>query len=378
MTTWGELGNWLSGRTLANTLNRSLGDVKITQIKAESVFPKFAEIGSQISNLSKTANNPEERFQRYSDLLNKEADYFDDIDNDLLCEFNKVISNVKPDIIIGTKGVICRVVIKALALENSKIPVLNYVTNHGHFQFKIHQCYDVDRHIVRFEDSKQYLIENTKFSPEKIIPIGYLLNTYEGAEKTVKKVKSQTLLEKEISIIILSNRGGNQYLQIFEHIISKFPSTEIVFVTLNNKEQFDSATNMVSFHNNKKAKVRKELDHKEFLTLLSSWKKKGPTYFISKASPNAVFEAVYINLPLMLLRSGLPMEDWAVETIKDNELGVVYDSANELIENFDQYMHHPVKAQRIIEDQIIFKQDYLNQKLAYKKLKELILEVHTN
>lgn len=213
MSTWGELGNWLSGATLAEAIGRDLPRANVTQLKAEGVFPLFGKIGEQIKNATIEDSNPEKRFENYSNVLKSYENYFQSFDttpvNSDLDRVMEVITKMKPDLIIGTKGVICKVVLSALKKLQLQIPVINYVTNHGHFKFKLHHCIDAKLHLVRFDESREFLIRCTAFKASDIVPVGYLLRTMKEDLNVIGALE-QTDKREEFSVVIMSNRGGDR------------------------------------------------------------------------------------------------------------------------------------------------------------------------
>src|SRR5437879_1898850 len=69
MTTWGEMGNWLSGKGLAGALARLAPDADVQIEPAESLIPRFAATGAAIKEATTASGSPEERFARYSEVL---------------------------------------------------------------------------------------------------------------------------------------------------------------------------------------------------------------------------------------------------------------------------------------------------------------------
>ena len=54
---------------------------------------------------------------------------------------------------------------------------------------------------------------------------------------------------------------------------------------------------------------------------------------IRYSSPNSIYEAIYLNIPMILHRSGLPMEDWSCSLVEKNFLGIVHKNMDELKKN---------------------------------------------
>jgi hypothetical protein len=377
MSTWGELGNWLSGGTLAATIKNDLPGCEVDQVKAESVFPTFGKIGAQIKEATLIDPAPERRYEDYSKVLLGYEKFFDALEQsgsaEELGHVTTCIDNFSPNLIIGTKGVICRVILMALKASGKQIPVINYVTNHGHFKFKIHHCVHAKLHMVRFEESRDFLISNTPFKPESIVRIGYLLAT--DSSKLTNALPSPIAnpsLKEEYSVVIMSNRGGAEYLSILEYILKNHAELKTVFLAINDKELCEQARNRVAMYGSTNCTVLEELTQKEFLKMLFSFRQKGPTLYISKASPNAIFEAVCMNMALFLVRSGLPMEDWAAEMLVQKQLGSVDNSVSELITTLKKKIADPIAISQFLRNQNAFASRYLDQGTIRKKLVEAV------
>ena len=69
MTTWGEMGNWLSGKSLGATLAACLPTASVQVEAAESLVPRFQPIGASIKGVTLSSQTPEQRFERYAAIL---------------------------------------------------------------------------------------------------------------------------------------------------------------------------------------------------------------------------------------------------------------------------------------------------------------------
>ncbi len=59
-----------------------------------------------------------------------------------------------------------------------------------------------------------------------------------------------------------------------------------------------------------------------------------------------MLEAVYFGIPVLMLRSGLPMEDWVPGLIRQQELGRSCTEVEELIEILDGWLDDPARIRR--------------------------------
>lgn len=381
MSTWGELGNWLSGKTLSDMLQTDIPDAQITQIKAESVYQHFASIGLQIKSATLAATDPEARQLAYCGILEKYENHFESLQTLDLSELKATLSLLNPDVVIGTKGVICRICIEALRQLHRSTPVVNYVTNHGHFRFKIHHCVAARLHLVRFPESKDYLLEHTTFDSTTVLPVGYLLNTSNIDLNNAPLASNPTASSQKVfkpSVVVMSNRGGVEYLKLLEHFLLNFPHVKVAFLSIKDEELYNAALKLVRDYQNTNCNILRDLNHQEFLELLVQYKEHGPTIYVSKASPNAIFEAVYLKMPMLLVRSGLPMEDWAAEKVLKEGLGLVYDSISDVINSINLMVNDVTLLNNIIDKQHTFKQNQLSQDSTRRQIRSAVSQLFSN
>src|SRR5436309_518120 len=69
MRSWGELGNLLAARTLARRLTDMLGVADVQVLEAEHYFPRLAETGAAIREITLGDVSPAEKRLRYAEVM---------------------------------------------------------------------------------------------------------------------------------------------------------------------------------------------------------------------------------------------------------------------------------------------------------------------
>jgi hypothetical protein len=369
MTTWGEMGNWLSGKGLAGALARLAPDADVQIEPAESLIPRFAAAGAAIKEATTASGSPEERFARYSEVLRsleavlppgfeQDPRAFPDLAQELE-PLRARIAAQPPDLVIGTKGVICRMFAAALRLAGLTRPIVNYVTNHGHFQFAVHDCPDAVLHLVRFPEGVEYLRRARGWPLESMRVIGYLIAAQQlGSVSAAGTVESGGTR----SLIIVSNRGGREYVEIVRALLRFGDTIEVTFVAINDEPLCAAAQEAIAAAGIRNWRTVTKLSQPEFFQLLAQARSRGICALVSKASPNSIFEAAYFGLPMFLFRTGLPMEEWGSEIVIREGLGFVAETQEEMIANVAGALDSSTSLQEIRTREIAFARRYLDQK----------------
>jgi len=382
MTTWGEMGNWLSGKGLAGALARLAPHAEIEIEAAEPLIPRFAATGAAIKEATTASGSPEERFARYSEVLRGlEAVLPPGIETDpgahpsLAAELEPLCARLRakpPDLVIGTKGVICRILAAALRLEGLDRPIINYVTNHGHFQFAVHDCPDAALHLVRFPEGAEYLRRERGWSPQSMRVIGYLIAAQQlGTIAATEAIPSGDAR----SLIIVSNRGGREYLDVLRAMLPYGESVEVTFIAINDEALSAAAQEEISRAGISNWRTVTKLAQAEFFQLLAQARSRGVCALVTKGSPNSIFEAAYFGLPMFLFRTGLPMEEWGSEIVIREGLGFVEETAAELNAHLTRAFAHPAELEEIRAKEIAFAKQYLDQKETISRIELALAEV---
>lgn len=337
MTTWGEMGNWLSGRALTQAVARCRPDWEVTQQPVDRLLPALAEVGARIRRVTMDSRTPAERSTGYGrimqDLL---ADYPTGMEEGApvtpavrqqLDQLGAAIEKQAPDMIVGTKGVICRL---AIASTNNRIPVVNYVTNHGHFQFAVHNCPGAAAHLTRMDAAGAFLQARWGYPQDRVACVGYLVGGADAGPSDAGGTVDAPAADR-LHVVVVSNRGGGEYVDILQRLLEHRRAPGGTFIALNDPALCAEARERIErAGQSDRWSVLEKLDHEDFVRMLASRHERGAIALVTKASPNSIMEAVYLGIPMFLLRSGLPMEDWSCDVVTGGGFGAVADTVDGL------------------------------------------------
>ena len=104
-------------------------------------------------------------------------------------------------------------------------------------------------------------------------------------------------------------------------------------------------------------------------------RRRGVCSLVCKASPNSIFEAIHFGLPMFLLRTGLPMEEWGAEIVVRERLGTVAESMPELIPQITQALREESLLRAMQQRQAEFARVYLDQQASVKAIVGALDEV---
>ncbi|GAA2220482.1 hypothetical protein ACFY2R_28370 [Micromonospora olivasterospora] len=366
MRTWGELGNLLAGRTLAATLAAGLEKADVTVVEAETIFPQFAEAGAAIRELVAARLPADEVRAGYLRLM---ADFTGrlpaDLDDDpvpaataeRLAPVVEHFTRTKPDLVIGTKGVISRLSHAALRVADLTAPVVNYVTNEGLLRLPVHRAPHLPVHLVQFDRARDYLIREHGYRPGRVVPVGRLLaqaqaaQVFEGAAGAVDSGDAVGALDPALTatstrILILSNRGGREYLAALERIARAHPDAALVFVAYDNPALAAEAAELLIELKVPAWQTFDRLAQGDYLRYLSWLNAADAPLFISKTGPNSMLEGLYFGIPQLLVRSGLPMEEWVGPFLAEHGVGQGFDRMEELVEVAVRWVGDPDELPR--------------------------------
>lgn len=379
MTTWGELGNFLSGSCLVSALKSKHPDYSIDIVPAEYIFPVFEEVGRRIRRLSLEATTAAERYEQYCDCLNYyEETYFSRIESTFdeadFAKLKVLILNTNPDVIIGTKGVIarvCSVLVERLGLT---IPVVNYVTNHGHFMFKIHDCNLAAGHIGRYPESAEALARYRDFPRDRIRVVGYLLGVHILSDKLYKdrqRATDQSRDDVKTTVFLVSNRDANNCLELVQYIDEHLQNLTVKIIIIKN-QVLREQVQQLSFSGNNEIVILNDEPQEVYFSLLNAAQHDGRAIYISKASPNAIFECTYFGVPMLLFRSGLPIEEWAIPKMEEERLGHVFDGTEGLKAKLKEWIDNPALIDECRRTMQTYADEHLDQQATIDRISAAI------
>jgi UDP-N-acetylglucosamine:LPS N-acetylglucosamine transferase len=386
MTTWGEKGNWLSGAGLAATLRSRCPEGAVELVPAEELVPELAAVGKAIKSVTLESRGTRERFERYAGVLEGlEGSFpfgFEDEPGlhegmaEKLARLVDYLKKFQPDVVIGTKGLICRLLLAAGRLAGRPRPVVNYVTNHGHFRFPVHRCPSAAIHLVRLPEGRPYLHETCGWALESIRVIGYLV-----AAQQLQRLDRPSEPVSEAghgtgrAVIVVSNRGGEEYLDVLRRLLPYRDTIDVTFVALMDEPLGEAAREIVAQAGITSWRVAVHLTQEELFGLMERARARGTCLLVCKASPNSIFEAAYFGLPMFLVRTGLPMEEWGADLVVQEGVGWVADGIIDLLPQLEACLTDPRASAPVTACQRQFVAKYLDQSAAMHNLEGAIAAV---
>jgi UDP-N-acetylglucosamine:LPS N-acetylglucosamine transferase len=377
MASWGEAGNWLSGRSLATTLAAALPDAAIELHAADRLLPTFRAVGDAIKSATLESRSPEERFARYASVLHElETRLPPDAEPapegsplaPELAAFARWLEWEAPDLVVGTKGVICRAAVAAQRLAGQLRPVVDYVTNHAHFRFPVHRCPDAAVHLVRVPEAKTYLEQTCGWPADRVRLVGYLVAAQavlravgDGGERASHEAGGR-------SVIVVSNRGGREYVELLRRLAPYGDTIDVTFIALHDDELRDAADGAAAAAGATTWQSFTELGQEELFRLMAEARRDGTCALVCKASPNSIFEAAYFGLPMFLFRTGLPMEEWGAEMVLRERIGFVEDDVDRLAARLTDALDDRQRVAEVRANQLEFARRYLDQERAVAQI----------
>lgn len=352
MRTWGEFGNILAATRLARVIEAQHPDCVVELYEAEEFFPRFEEIGAEIRALTVESPDAATRARRYLALMSRLAAEFPqgfEAGDPRALTFVSALESLaghfrrtRPDVVVGTKGVISRVAQSALRLAGHPARMANFVTNQGLLTLEIHRAVHA-LNLVGFPAARDYLVGGLGFAPERVRVVGPMIAAHELKEFLVGPDDARSGDEsawggddERPAIIVFSNRGGDEYLALVRHLAVRHPGVDLVFVSYNDRGLLAAAAAVPErparwrFHN--------RLSQPEYFAYIHGAARSRNGLLISKAGPNTTLEASWFGIPVLSLRSGLPMEDWVGGLIREHGVGRCCAEMGELVATLDAWL----------------------------------------
>ncbi|WP_442505060.1 hypothetical protein SH528x_003831 [Novipirellula sp. SH528] len=371
MSTWGALGNWLSAKALASVISNERPNWDVTLIRTDDHIESLSKIGGEITQATLTSTSGQERRELYSGIMASWDDWYssgNEVVQRDVSDVNRLLAPGDADLVICSKGLLGRLASAARSRHDASFKIVNYVTNHGHFQFPLHACDAIDGYLVRLEAAKAFICEKCSVSNERVLNIGYLLPLSQRFNELSTDGRNAT----NARCIVLSNRGSSHYLKLLHCLSKKSWIGSIAAIFLGSSSLLENAKAYASAC--PKTEVYDKVSQVEYLKLLGN--KSGVPLFISKCSPNAVFEALACGMIPIVIRSGLPMEDWAADLVQSEELGIVCESEEKLVEFFES--SEPLRFETYLDRGKQFVSVMLNQEQIPKNVIEALHSIHNS
>lgn len=381
MPSWGEKGNLLSAHSLADALKTNLPNVAIEIVEAESFFPSFYEIGKEIELISKSDKNITAKLQAYYKLMGclevgfpEETELNPAWPKELYrdgLKLSEYIEHKKPRIVIGTKGIIARMLYKSTLNSSNPPLVVSYVTNEGLIELAIHRSKYMPLTIVQYERIRLRLINNYGYDSSRVVTVGKLTAKPQASD-AVENCSNTELPIAYQRIMIVSIRGGINYLKILKYLGEKHRDIGVLFISLNDPQLFQAASELKSnFNLDRQWAISTHLNQREYLSALQWLKSCGCPIFISKTGPNTMLEAATFGVAQLLLRSGLPQEKWVGRYLTENGIGLAFDDCESLIGQLEIWLRDRTLIKKCCKQAVLLHGTGDDDKQVQLKLKHL-------
>ncbi|MCA3449710.1 MAG: hypothetical protein INF92_04950 [Rhodobacter sp.] len=342
---WGLLGNANAARGLQRRLRIIAPDVPVDLIAGEEVWPQFANWGRRIALLS-ALPDPDAVFGAYADLA---AEVIETVglwpeERPLQTAAHALALRLKrhDSQVIATKGLLARL---ALAARVGK--VTNWITNPGLIDLRFHVCPGAHLTCVpRREDAAR--LTALGLAPERLRVTG---PTIELPFSRPLYVERQPNCVTSPLIVLYAPTARPESMCALLRNLREIGDARVVLVThANDRHDWEPA---ISDARNSSLELRicRGLSHAEFLSLLQQLRDAPDRVLISKSGPNSMFEVIELGLPLIVYRSGLPMEEWVISYVADHGIGAVSSDWSELAYSITMVIGNRAMQEKMIAAQ---------------------------
>ncbi|MDA8020429.1 MAG: hypothetical protein MPN21_23570 [Thermoanaerobaculia bacterium] len=354
MRNWGELGNLLAAKTLARCLARH-SEFQPEVHEAENFFPRFLEFGEEIRRIIKSPETVDTRRHGYLSLMDEVGQLFypgfeDDerVAEPLARELDSLVDflrQARPSTIIGTKEVISRLLMAAARQAELPVQVVNYITNEGLLRLQVHRSRSLEHHLVAFESGRRYLINDHDYLPHQVHAVGRLITPADEASIVENPDQSGGTIAKlgstDFRVLIFSNRGGSAYLEPLRLIGSRNRDVSVLFIGYNDRQLVNEAKELQQHLGIEDMQVVEHLGHGEYVQSVRWLSEAKYPVLVSKTGPNTMLEAAYFGVPQLLLKSGLPAEDWVGRFVEEHGFGLGFEDMSALAVAFSKWLDDP-------------------------------------
>ncbi|MEM9556290.1 MAG: hypothetical protein AAGC60_18690 [Acidobacteriota bacterium] len=393
MKTWGELGNLLAAKTLAACLAESDDpNLEIEVFETERFMPRFAHYGERIAAIIKDRSlDVPTRIACYHALMEEIGDVFypgfetdEPIRGPVADELGPLaehLSSHRPDLVLGTKGVIARVLHAATQRSSADPVVANFVTNEGLLTLPIHRSTTIRHHFVPFESGRRLLLERYGYGPDLVRAVGRLIahahvsSVTPQATDSVLPAAAPAAAQTEHRIIVFSNRGGSPYLDLLRTIGESGTRPSVLFIGYNDPDLVAGARALQAELDADNWHVVERLGQGDYIKSIR-WLSHGRyPLLLSKTGPNTMLEATYFGIPQLLLGSGLPAEEWVGPFVEEHGFGLSFRTMDALCETLAAWLADPeeIARRRAVAER--FSRDLMNQQTVGDTIRSSILSL---
>lgn len=318
--TWGKIGNFAAANNIAEHIKAATSAVP-TVSAFEEIWPRFAEFGAAMRTAA-AHDDPEQTAQAFDAIMAEVDHHLERFERrDRAPEYVALEHDIaarlraeRPSTVIATKGAIARLLHTVRTRQGLDFHLINWVTNEGLLSIACHQSVDADSHVVPTQSARGCLVSWGAL-PQTVHVAGPVIRF---AGEPADASPSATPERPPLCVAYFHNVNACVIEQLdailsgsTARVIAILPPTAAAYA-----DRFDA---LAAKYGTRLA-VQGELGQAGFHKLLKELKETGGL-FIAKTGPNTMFEAIAMNIPFLLFRSGLPQEDWVLDHIRENRLG---------------------------------------------------------
>lgn len=382
--TWGEFGNYLAATSFSRVLRR-VTDAEVTLLEAESLLPWLGDIGARIKAISLQSPDAATRTERYLALMRRLQRRFPpgfeaDPAPEQAVRLTRLVSHLRstaPDAVVATKGFVARLCVAACRLAGVHTAVVHQVTNPGLLELGLHRSRYPDLTLVGFDWARRRLLAEVGGDPDRVRAVGPMVAQHDlrdfmtggpGADACDAAWGGAPDGPPRPKVIVFCNRGGDVYLRLVRHLAEHHPHIDLVFVGYDDPELARRAAVCAGAGPGGDWRFHNRLAQSEYFDYISRASASPHGLLVSKAGPNTTLEAAHFGIPVLMLESGLPMERWVPDLIRDHGLGRACTTPEELFAAADDWLTRPEVIERHKQAALAFAGTVLDQEAVAQRI----------
>ena len=247
--------------------------------------------------------------------------------------FKEVIRSLKPDIIISTAYLFDSQVKNILDSYGKKVPWITFIAdpfNPNPSSFN----HDVDLFLT-YDRKFMPNLNNGKINPKKVLSVGFPLRQDFYKKYARHKVLQNIGLKPTIFTILFGGSGyGMDHLERIAKSVSEMKNIQALFICGKNKLLKHSLDFI--WGNNKNIKIFDSLKADKLASLMQS-----ADLFVGKAGPNAMFETIISQLPMIVTPPVLGQEIGNRSFIEKNNIGFLSTNSTQTMSLIKKISQNP-------------------------------------
>ena len=317
--TWGRIGNFAAAHNIAQHISAATAAVPAV-IAFEDMWPRFAEFGAAMRSAAR-AEAPEQTAAAFDAIMadiDLHLERFEDGDDgpEYIALEQAIVTRLRaesPATVIATKGIIARMLEAVRTRHRLDFHLINWVTNDGLLGIACHQSVDADSHVVPTPGARGCLV-GWGAPPSTVHVAGPVIRFASAESAPAAPAPSGAPL-----CVAYFHNVNSGVIDQLDAILAG-SNAQLTAIVPPTAAELTPRFEALAARYGARLSLRGELSQSEFHDLLKQLKHSGGL-FIAKSGPNTMFEAIALNIPFLLYRSGLPQEDWVLDYIGEHKLG---------------------------------------------------------